>query len=155
MTIHINEQKWFSAKCEECEWSTDVRPEDDVQDLRDEADDHEHDKAVVDFENPLVINEAYCFVCQWTGSQYYDDYEGAVNELQAHAEMYPSHAGNAMEEQLNAIASTLAYNKWDRSHGFGLYHSSQATIDKEIADARIEVDKWVALLSPVLAPKKE
>ncbi len=58
------------------------------------------------------------------------------------------------EKALEAIARNLAYEEWDRTHGFGLYHTSADVQKSEFSKARKKVDKWVKLLQPVLAPER-
>lgn len=53
-----------------------------------------------------------------------------------------------MDSKLKQIARDIAYDDFERRHGFGLYHAHPDTIEREIKDARKKVDKWVELLRP-------
>jgi hypothetical protein len=54
-----------------------------------------------------------------------------------------------VEEKLRAIATAKAYDDFDNSHGFGLYHTTEATQKAEIDRAYVKVKKWFDKLYPV------
>lgn len=53
-----------------------------------------------------------------------------------------------VEAELQKIAIDLAHEEWDRHHGFGLYHASEAVQAGEIKKARKTVDAWFSRLTP-------
>lgn len=50
---------------------------------------------------------------------------------------------------VEGLARQFASERWERLYRTDLFGCSQATINQEVAEARVEVLKWYALLKPI------
>jgi len=58
--------------------------------------------------------------------------------------------GDELDMKIAELASDKAYADWDRSHGFGLYHSPQSVIDAELDEAEKKIRAQVELVEETI-----